>query len=243
MYMYHFSLLSNLSIFLSYCTVKSRAVPCYTQAKEEQLQQFEGQKESQDLTTAEQEEIAVRKRRAEGTPCTDETFYAWLQKFEEERAQKEAEEELAAEERGGSGGGGKKKSGEKVDITKDRLTGFEQFSGKVGIMSLEAIEAAAEEAENESGDEVDMDDLDENLFDDDDDLDDLDFDSSDANDDLDSDEDEPDIQLLEFLPVPTLYIESNRPTCSRESFALALRQIKDVLARGDSLQHVATCTG
>lgn len=189
--MYHFSLVSNLSIFLSYCTVKSRAVPC--QAKKEQLQQFESQKESQDLTTAEQEEIAVRKRRAEGTPCNDETFYAWLKKFEEERAQQEAEEELAAEERGGSGGGGKKKSGEKVDVTKDRLTGFEQFSGKVGIMSLEAIEAAAEEAENESGDEVDMEELDENLFDDDDDLDDLDFDSSDGDDDLDSDDNEPDI--------------------------------------------------
>ena len=60
-------------------------------------------------------------------------------------------------------------------------------------MSLEAIEAAAEEAENGSGDEVDMDDLDENLFDDDDDLDDLDFDSSDGDNDLDSDDDEPDI--------------------------------------------------
>ena len=43
------------------------------------------------------------------------------------------------------------------------------------------------------GDEVDMDDLEENLFDDDDDLDDLDFDSSDGDVDLDSDDDEPDI--------------------------------------------------
>ena len=94
--------------------------------------------------------------------------------------------------------GGKKKSGEKVDVTKDRLSGFEQFSGKVGIMSLEAIEAAAEEAGNETSDEVDIDDLDENLFDDDDDLDDLDFDSSDVDDDDDDDDDvydsdEPDI--------------------------------------------------
>eukprot|EP00563_Minutocellus_polymorphus_P004393 CAMPEP_0181042974 /NCGR_PEP_ID=MMETSP1070-20121207/12448_1 /TAXON_ID=265543 /ORGANISM="Minutocellus polymorphus, Strain NH13" /LENGTH=310 /DNA_ID=CAMNT_0023121247 /DNA_START=222 /DNA_END=1154 /DNA_ORIENTATION=- len=162
-------------------------------AKQEQLQQFESQKESQDLTTAEQEEIAVRKRRAEGTPCNDETFYAWLQKFEEEQAQKEVEDENAAEEKVGGGGGGKKKSAEKVDVTKDRHTGFEQFSGKVGIMSLEAIEAAAEEAENESGDEADIDELDEDLFDDDDDLDDLDFDSDD-DDEVDSDDDdEPDI--------------------------------------------------
>ena len=63
------------------------------QAKQEQLQQFESQKESQDLTTAEQEEMTVRKRRAEGTPCNDENFYVWLQNFEEEQAQKEAEEE------------------------------------------------------------------------------------------------------------------------------------------------------
>ena len=143
------------------------------QAKQEQLQQFESQKESQDLTTAEQEEMTVRKRRAEGTPCNDKNFYVWLQNFEEEQAQKVAdEEECAIEEKGG-----KKKSGEKADVAKDRLTGFEQFSGKVGIMSLEAIEAAAEEAEKDSGDDVDIDDVDEELFDDDDDLDDLDFDS------------------------------------------------------------------
>lgn len=142
-------------------------------AKQEQLQQFESQKESQDLTTAEQEEMTVRKRRAEGTPCNDENFYVWLQNFEEEQAQKEAEKEEEGEEEKG----GKKKSGEKADVAKDRHTGFEQFSGKVGIMSLEAIEAAAEEAEKDSGDDVDIDDVDEELFDDDDDLDDLDFDS------------------------------------------------------------------
>lgn len=140
------------------------------------------------MSAAEKEEIEVRKRRAEGTPCNDENFYAWLKNFEEEMAQKAAAKEAAAEREAGTGG--KKKSVEKKDETKDRLTGFEQFSGKVGIMSLEAIEQAAEEAVNdESGDEEDLD-VDEDLFDDSDsDLDDLNFDDSDE----DESGDEPDI--------------------------------------------------
>eukprot|EP00957_Ditylum_brightwellii_P007822 592338-Ditylum_brightwellii.AAC.1 len=54
---------------------------------------------------------------------------------------------------------GKKKSVEKKDDTADRLTGFDQFSGKAGIMNLEAMEAAAEEIENGS-DDVKVEDLD-----------------------------------------------------------------------------------
>ena len=140
------------------------------------------------MTVAEKEEIEVRKRRAEGTPCTEENFNAWLERFEAENVAKEAEVEAMKDERSG-----KKKSSEKKDETMDRLTGFEQFSSKVGIMSLEAIEKAAEEAENESSDvdEVGVDDIlsvDEELFDDDDDLDDLDFDS-----DEDDNDSEPDI--------------------------------------------------
>ena len=140
------------------------------------------------MSAAEKEEIEVRKRRAEGTPCNDENFYAWLKKFEKEMAQKAADEDAAAEREAGTCG--KKKLSEKKDEMKNRLTGFEQFSGKVGIMSLEVIEHSAEEAVNsESGDEDDFD-VDEDLFDDSDsDLDNLDFDDSD---DDDSD-DEPDI--------------------------------------------------
>jgi len=151
------------------------------------VQEFEAQKETLEMSTAEKEEIEVRKRRAEGTPCNDENFYAWLKKFEEEMAQKAAAEEAASEREAGTGG--KKKSVEKKDETKDRLTGFEQFSGKVGIMSLEAIEQAAEEAVNdESGDEEDLD-VDEDLFNDSDSDLDLDFDDSDEDDS----DDEPDI--------------------------------------------------
>mmetsp|Transcript_34597 Transcript_34597/g.75727 ORF Transcript_34597/g.75727 Transcript_34597/m.75727 type:complete len:303 (+) Transcript_34597:146-1054(+) len=156
-------------------------------AKAKQVQEFEAQKETLEMSTAEKEEIEVRKRRAEGTPCNDENFYAWLKKFEEEMAQKAAAEEAASEREAGTGG--KKKSVEKKDETKDRLTGFEQFSGKVGIMSLEAIEQAAEEAVNdESGDEEDLD-VDEDLFNDSDSDLDLDFDDSDEDDS----DDEPDI--------------------------------------------------
>ena len=47
------------------------------------------------MTEAEKEELAVRNRRAEGTPCTEESFLAWKTKFENEIAQ-EVEMEKAA---------------------------------------------------------------------------------------------------------------------------------------------------
>ena len=150
------------------------------------------------MTEAEAEELAVRKRRAEGTPCNDETFYIWRDKFD---AEMKAEKLKAEEEAGGDSkkkGGGKEK---KVVDKSGRLTGFEQFSGQTGTLDWEAMEAATENAqrdedsedeEEDQDDEANLEDVDEELFDvDDDDLDDLDFDDDD--DDDDDDEEEPDI--------------------------------------------------
>jgi hypothetical protein len=65
-----------------------------------------------------------------------------------------------------------------------RLSGFEQFSQKKGMIDFDLLEKAAEEAAAADGDDEDKNefdlDVDEDLFDDDDDdLDDLDFDSDD----------------------------------------------------------------
>ena len=122
--------------------------------------------------------------RAEGTPCTDETFTEWRDKFnaemEEERLRLKAE--AAADS---------KKKGSSKNATKDvdkssRLTGFQHFTDKAGALNLEAIEAAAENAQVDENEELDV--VDEDLFDvEDEDLDDLDFDSD------DDEEEEPDI--------------------------------------------------
>lgn len=145
-------------------------------SKAQAEQQFEAQKKDEEITQAELEEQAVRKRREEGTPCTEENFLNWWKRFEEEMAQKAAKEAELAEDAG--------KRKEKKDDISSRLTGFEQFSGKAGIMNLEAIEAAAEDVETNIGDvEVEALDVDEELFANDDDLDDLDFDSEDTEDD------------------------------------------------------------
>ena len=140
------------------------------------------------LTEAEAEELAVRKRRAEGTPVTQETFLTWKAKFEAEmKEQRELEEAEATTEN-------KKKKDKVVDKT-GRLTGAAQFSDKTGTFNLEAFEAAAENAQRDE--DEDDDDLAENvneeLFDvDDDDLDDLDFDDDDDDEREDDDsEDEP----------------------------------------------------
>ena len=83
---------------------------------------------------------------------------------------------------------GKKKGGKNASKEVDksgRLTGFQHFSDKAGL-NLDAIEAAAENAQVDENEEVDV--VDEDLFDvEDDDLDDLDFDSE------DDEEEEPDI--------------------------------------------------
>ncbi|KAL9190784.1 hypothetical protein ACHAXT_000490 [Thalassiosira profunda] len=142
--------------------------------------QFESQKKKEEMSQAEQEELAVRKRREEGTPVTDATFAEWWSNYSAEIEQiKEAEKAAAAEDT--------KDKKNTTAAEEERPTGFEIFSEKAGTFNLEKLEAAAEEmANDESALEVD-----EELFDDDEDLDDLDFDSSEEEEE-DSDE-EPDI--------------------------------------------------
>lgn len=111
--------------------------------------------------------MAVRKRRAEGTPCNRDSFEIWKSKFDQEMAALAAANLENAEE----------KSMAKKKIVKDekadRKTGFEHFSDKTN--NMEALEAAAEQAELDESAMEDLDDVDEDLFDDDEDLDDLDF--------------------------------------------------------------------
>ena len=151
---------------------------------------YEAQKQTEELTEAEKEELAVRKRRAEGTPCTDETFKEWSEKFATEMDEKKQQEEEDAAAESKKKGASKDKMVDKSG----RQTGFEQFSGKAGTVDWEAMEAATENAQRDEDEEEDDPneddgegiDVDEDLFDvDDDDLDDLDFD--------DDDEEEPDI--------------------------------------------------
>lgn len=145
---------------------------------------FEAQKKVEEMTEAEAEELAVRKRRAEGTPVNEETFNEWKERFEAEMLQKMEEEAVETV-------GETKKKKEKVVDKSNRITGFLQFSDKSGNFNLEAMEAAAENAEVDE-DEENLENVDEDLFDDDEDLDDLDFDDEDDDDD-DDDEQEPDI--------------------------------------------------
>lgn len=158
--------------------------------KEQKQQQFESQKLKEEMTQAESEEIAVRKRRAEGTPCTKENFMAWKEKFDKEMEEKEEREHAQAlKDQTNS----KKKGGNAKTIEEEqegRLTGFQQFTQKQGLMNLDALERAAEAAEKEDS-QLDVEDLDvdEDLFDDESDFDDLDFEDSDDDDDDDSDED------------------------------------------------------
>jgi hypothetical protein len=141
---------------------------------------FESQKEKEEFTEAELEELAHDKRRADGTPCTEDTFLMWKQKFDQEMAGKEGDQE-------NDEGGGKaaKKKTKEEDEKAGRLSGFQHFNDKTN--NLEAIEAAAEQAELEENAMEELEDVNEELFfdEDDDDLDDLDFASSDEEEDLD----------------------------------------------------------
>eukprot|EP00536_Pseudo-nitzschia_multiseries_P013448 jgi/Psemu1/320454/estExt_fgenesh1_pm.C_5750008 len=162
------------------------------QKEQKAKQVYESQKQKEEMTEAESEELAVRRRRAEGTPVTDETFAEWRDRFnaEMEEARERLKAEAAADSRK-KGGGGK---GADKDVDKSgRLTGHQHFTDRGGgLLNLEAMEAAAENAledENEANVVVDN----EDLFDvSDDDLDDLDFDS-DSDEDDDDEDDEPDI--------------------------------------------------
>lgn len=142
------------------------------------------------MSIAEQEELAVRKQREEGTPVTDETFTEWWAKFSMEMEQnKEGERAFSVNE-----SKDKKKDANAASIWP---TGFQIFSDKAGVFNLELLEAAAEEMANDTSalDPDQLGEVDEELFDDDEDLDDLEFDSDDVDDDddnVDSD-DEPDI--------------------------------------------------
>ena len=49
------------------------------------------------MTEAEAEELAVRKRRAEGTPVTKETFESWKEKFQKEMEEEKAQAVIAAQ--------------------------------------------------------------------------------------------------------------------------------------------------
>mmetsp|Transcript_3076 Transcript_3076/g.8466 ORF Transcript_3076/g.8466 Transcript_3076/m.8466 type:complete len:304 (+) Transcript_3076:355-1266(+) len=156
------------------------------QKQQKAKQVYEAQKKKEEMTEAETEELAVRRRRAEGTPVTDETFAEWRDRFNAEM--EEARERLKAEAAAEGGKKGSSKGAEKEVDKSGRLTGFQHFTSKAGgTLNLEAIEAAAENAlEDENEANV----VDEDLFDvSDDDLDDLDFDS----DDEDDEDDEPDI--------------------------------------------------
>jgi hypothetical protein len=114
-----------------------------------------------------------------------------------EASRREAEALALADPKKRKGAGGAVPSDRTAEKA-GRLTGFQQFSDKTGMLNLEAMEAAAENAqidEDEEQDEGNLEDVDEDLFDDDDDLDDLEFDDDDDEDDDgdDDDDDEPDI--------------------------------------------------
>eukprot|EP00559_Dactyliosolen_fragilissimus_P008989 CAMPEP_0184864112 /NCGR_PEP_ID=MMETSP0580-20130426/13821_1 /TAXON_ID=1118495 /ORGANISM="Dactyliosolen fragilissimus" /LENGTH=310 /DNA_ID=CAMNT_0027362765 /DNA_START=148 /DNA_END=1080 /DNA_ORIENTATION=+ len=154
---------------------------------------FETQRKEEEMTAAEMEDLEVRKRRAEGTPCNAENFAIWKQKFDVEMEEKK-EEQLLEEEQRDKSSGGKKKGACATDRKKEedvagRMTGFEYFTQKTGgaLLNMDDIEKAAEEVESRSFENdadlnVDNLDVDEELFDDEDDLDDLDFDSDEEED-------------------------------------------------------------
>mmetsp|Transcript_17861 Transcript_17861/g.25178 ORF Transcript_17861/g.25178 Transcript_17861/m.25178 type:complete len:311 (+) Transcript_17861:36-968(+) len=164
-------------------------------SKQRAQQEFEAQKEEEEVTQAELEELAVRKRRAEGTPCTRENFLAWKEKFEQEMLEAEAKEK-EENDKNPTSSKKEKKEAKKVVDKSGRLTGFVQFSDKVmGTLNLEEIEKAAEDAqvdedEEEDDEDFDLDELDEELFDDEEDVD---FDDLESSDDDDDDDDEIDI--------------------------------------------------
>ena len=144
------------------------------------------------MSQAEQEELAVRKRREEGTPVTDITFADWWEKWSAEVDEKKRiEKETAMATDNSKDKKSVSNSVAAAAIMEERLTGFQIFSEKAGVFNLEKLEAAAEEMEKDTSalDPEEMGVVDEDLFDDDDDLDDLDFDSDDEEDS----DDEPDI--------------------------------------------------
>eukprot|EP00587_Corethron_hystrix_P008120 CAMPEP_0113316530 /NCGR_PEP_ID=MMETSP0010_2-20120614/11772_1 /TAXON_ID=216773 ORGANISM="Corethron hystrix, Strain 308" /NCGR_SAMPLE_ID=MMETSP0010_2 /ASSEMBLY_ACC=CAM_ASM_000155 /LENGTH=329 /DNA_ID=CAMNT_0000173271 /DNA_START=49 /DNA_END=1038 /DNA_ORIENTATION=+ /assembly_acc=CAM_ASM_000155 len=138
--------------------------------KEKMQREYESQKTEDTMTQAEIEEMEVRKRRAEGTPCTDETFEKWANSF---NAEKETEDESRNN-----------------NATTEKLNGRELFlqglaKGRGIGKSAAGLEAAVASAGSVKKNAVAAaENADEDLFDDgDSDLDDLDFD-----DDFDDDD-------------------------------------------------------
>jgi hypothetical protein len=159
---------------VSFSCIHLRFSHCSLVSKE--AEQFEAQLQQEQMTATETEDYEVQKRRAEGTPCNKENFEAWKRKFESEMAEKQA---LHDTEENASGRRDRDKK-QPEDKT-GRITGFMQFSG--ASTNLQALEAAADEAERDESPIID-----EELFDDDEDLDDLDFDSDEDEDDYEEDE-------------------------------------------------------
>eukprot|EP00977_Amphora_coffeiformis_P002832 scaffold528_cov165-Amphora_coffeaeformis.AAC.44 len=131
--------------------------------------------------------MAVRKRRAEGTPCNKENFDAWKARFEAEMANKLDDDDNDDNDKSGGPKRIKKHGSATVDRS-DRITGYDYFKSKA--TNMEALEAAAEAAETQEMDDSEKDDddeldVDEDLFEDDVDLDDLDFDDEDDEEDVD----------------------------------------------------------
>jgi hypothetical protein len=147
--------------------------------------QFESQTIAEEITEAEKEELEVRKRRAEGTPCNKENFLVWKEKFDAEMVEKEKSKDDADALKEKTNA--KKKTNKNVVTEEEKMegrqTGYQLFSSKGS--GLDALEKAAEEAAA-AGDDMDVEDFDEDLFDEDSDgdLDDLDFDSDDEEIDI-----------------------------------------------------------
>jgi len=139
-----------------------------------------------ELSPTEIEEMILRKRREEGTPCTDETFHKWKRTFDTEMALL-----LLQQQQSNSN------QEEKNKEYDSRPTGYEIFSSKLGLLNLDALEQAADaillqqgiDAEDDTyGDIYDLEQrVDEHLFVDED-LDDLDFEDDDDDEDNYDDE-------------------------------------------------------
>jgi hypothetical protein len=157
----------------------------YNHVHRQVTKEFEAQVQVDRMTETEAEDYEVQKRRADGTPCNKENFEAWKQRFEAEM------NETAMLKDATDGDGLSRKGKEKkMEDKTGRVTGFLQFSGAAS--NLQALEAAADEAER---DETPI--IDEELFDDDEDLDDLDF-SDGEDDDDDEYEDSEDEEELDI---------------------------------------------
>jgi len=140
--------------------------------KQKMQQEFESQKKEEVMTVAEIEEMEVRRRRAEGTPCNDETFKVWLKKYNTEM-----NIEMP----------GKKIGDDTCGNTETKLTGHQLFlqglaKGRGVGKSVAGLEAAVAAAGTGDKNVIAVaENVDEELFDEDSDFDDIDFDDEDSD--------------------------------------------------------------